>query len=561
MSIYTFPFRIKNIRRVREIVNVLALHGFGFIVESLGLNWLVTLGGHIKGLSRVTSKTHYTLPERLRMVLEDLGPTFVKFGQLLSMRPDLLPKEFIKEFSKLLDEASIVTFDEIESVLRQELGDNWRSNFEFVDEKPFKSASLSQVYRARLKDSREVVIKVQRPKIKDLVRQDLEILTYIAERLTKRVSELRFYNPNGIVRELKKTINRELNFYLEAANTDRMRDFLISFEYIVIPDIIWHLTTTNVLTLEFISGKPLRDIMEDKVGGIDNKLVAERLITAFLKMIFEEGFFHTDPHPGNVLILEGSRIALLDCGQVGVISEQTKRLFSKVLFALVNRQTENIAREMERYWIVEDEEKIDGLREDIDYIIKRYYGLPLMYINISELVNELADVAREHALQAPQDMVLLAKTVATLESECRILDPQLDLISITKPYAHELIKRQTSPKRLYKNLSDFVVSSAELLYELPEQLYFILKKIRKGTLKMEFHHKGLDELIYSIDTSSRRLSLAMIITGLVIGSSFLISANTKPLIFGVSFLGMFGYVISAVLGLWVILSILRGRRW
>ncbi|MGQ9705529.1 MAG: ABC1 kinase family protein [bacterium] len=561
MSIYTFPFRMKNIRRLREIVNILALHGFGFIVDSLGLSWLVTLGGHIKGLSRVASKTRWTLPERVRIVLEDLGPTFVKFGQLLSLRPDLVPKEFIREFSKLLDEASAVPFKEIEIVLIQELGDGWRDNFSFIDEKPFRSASLSQVYRARLKDGRDVVIKVQRPNIRDLVKQDLEILTYIAERLTKRVPELRVYNPTGIVRELKKTISRELNFYLEAANTDRMRDFLISLDYIVIPDIIWHLTTTGVLTLEYISGVSLKELVKKGIEDFNGKLIAQRLINAFLKMIFEEGFFHTDPHPGNVLILEGDRIALLDCGQVAVISEQTKGLFSKVLFALVNRQTENIAREIEKYWIVEDEEKVEGLREDIDYIIKRYYGLPLKYINISELINEIADIAREHALQAPQDVVFLAKTVATLESECRMLDPSLDVILITKPYAYELIKRQSSPKRFYRNFLEFAISSAELLYELPEQLYFILKKIRKGTLKMEFHHKGLDELIYSIDTSSRRLSLAMIITGLVIGSSFLISSNTKPLIFGVSFFGMFGYIISAVLGLWVILSILRGRRW
>jgi len=561
MSIYTFPFRIKNIRRVREIVNILALHGFGFIVESIGLSWLVTFGGRLKYLSRIISKAHYTFPERARMVLEDLGPTFVKFGQLLSVRPDLIPWEFTREFSKLLDEARAVPFEEIEKVLRKELGNDWRSYFESIDENPFKSASLSQVYRARLKDGRDVVVKVQRPGIREIVKHDLDIITYIVERLTKEVPELKTYNLTGIIRELKKTINRELNFFLEAANTDRIRDFLMSLGYIVIPDIVWELTTTSVITLEYIEGRSLKDILNNGCEGIDGKEVAQRLINAFLKMIFEEGFFHTDPHPGNILVTEDGRIVLLDCGQVTVISENTKRIFAKVLYALVNKEAGDVSRQIEKYFIIEDEEKIEGLREDIDYIIKKYYGLPLKYVNISDLGNEIADVAREHHLRVPQDLVLFAKTIATLESECRILDPELDVISITKPYAYELIKRQSSPKQLYRNFLDFAFSSAELLYELPEQLHFILTKIRKGTLKMEFHHRGLDELIYSIDTSSRRLSLAMIITGLVIGSSFLISANTRPLIFGVSFFGMFGYIISAVLGLWVILSILRGRRW
>ena len=561
MSIYTFPFRIKNIRRVREIVNILALHGFGFIVESIGLSWLVTFGGRLKNLSRIISKAHYTFPERARMVFEDLGPTFVKFGQLLSVRPDLIPWEFTREFSKLLDEARAVPFEEIEKVLRKEIGNDWRSYFESIDENPFKSASLSQVYRARLKDGREVVVKVQRPGIREIVKHDLDIIIYIVERLTKEVPELKTYNLTRIIRELKKTINRELNFFLEAANTDRIRDFLMSLGYIVIPDIVWELTTTSVITLEYIEGRSLKDILNNGCEGIDGKEVAQRLINAFLKMIFEEGFFHTDPHPGNILVTEDGRIVLLDCGQVTVISENTKRIFAKVLYALVNKEAGDVSRQIEKYFIIEDEEKIEGLREDIDYIIKKYYGLPLKYVNISDLGNEIADVAREHHLRVPQDLVLFAKTIATLESECRILDPELDVISITKPYAYELIKRQSSSKQLYRNFLDFAFSSAELLYELPEQLHFILTKIRKGTLKMEFHHRGLDELIYSIDTSSRRLSLAMIITGLVIGSSFLISANTRPLIFGVSFFGMFGYIISAVLGLWVILSILRGRRW
>ncbi len=561
MDLFTLRVRMRNIKRIREIVNALALHGFGYIIESSGFGWLIKLGGHIKGLSRIKIQERRPMAERLRMTIEELGPTFIKFGQLLSSRPDILPKDVIREFSKLLDETPPLPFEELENTLKRELGNDYEKRFEYIDKRAYKSASLAQVHRAQLKGGREVVLKILRPGIREQVKQDLEILSYIAERMTRRVPDTRVYNPIGIVRELKKAINRELNFYMEAANTDRMRDFLSDLEYIVIPEVIWELTTTQVLTLEYIEGKSLREIIEEGVNEADGQVIAERLVNAVLKMIFEEGFFHSDPHPGNILVLDDNKIAILDCGQVGIISDSTKDLFSRIMFAIVNREASGIAREMRKFWIITDEEKLDGLEEDIEYLVNRFYGLPLKHINISDLIDEMSDVAREHALKSPRDLILLAKVIAILESEAREIDPEFNVINLTKPFAKKIMMEQISPQRLLKRGQNFITNTLDLLNELPEQLYFILKKVRRGTLKMEFEHKGIDKHILSLNRSLSHLSISMILTGILIGSSLMISAETRPLVYGVSVFGILGYIISAIMGLWMVFSLIRGREW
>jgi len=546
--------------RFREIVNILAKHGFGHLLEALGLKYFVTLGGRIKTVREPTPPEPITLPQRLRMVLEDLGPTFVKFGQLLSTRPDLIPAEFIQEFTKLLDEAAPFPYHQVLEIIKSELGQPPQETFASFTDKPFSSASLAQVHRARLKSGEEVVVKVQRPRIEPQVRADLEILLDLARMVERRMPELRMYNPVGLIEELSFSISRELDFSLEASNTTRLAEMLAEFEGVTVPHIFWDYTTKRILVMEFISGKSIKYFIENPDEEIDREKVATTIIKCFMKQIFEHGFFHSDPHPGNILITPAGEVAIIDCGQMGRLDEGLMDQLVNILLALTNQDFNRAAQEYISIGTFSDELDMRKFKRDINMLVGRYYGVPLRFISMTDIANEVNTVARRNNVILPPELILLIKSVANIESITRKIYPDLDIIELAKPYARELFRKRFSPKNILKRTMYSIQDFSRLMVNLPETLGNILRKVQQGKMRIEFEHRNLEGLIRVLDTASRRLSFSFIIAAFIIGSSMIMTTKIKPLLFGFPIIGILGFLFAGVLGIWLVINIIRSGR-
>jgi len=561
MQIPRFQKTYRNIKRYRQIFSVLLKYGFDDIVERLKLDTIVKFGRKFTRKARTAEQfEHLTTAQRLRMALADLGPTFVKLGQVLSTRPDLVPLDFVKELEKLQDQAPPFSSDEAMKIVSAQLNRPIADIFRSFSEEPIAAASIAQVHRATLLNNQSVAVKIQRPKIKSIIETDIGILYDLAGLVEKYFPESELYDPKGIVNEFAKTIRAELDFVREGRNIDRFRQYFKNDNTIYLPQIYWDYTTSSILTMEYIDGVKVSEIDFSQRQDLDRKIIARYGAKATLKMIFEIGLFHADPHPGNIFVLKNNVLAPLDFGMVGRLDEQTKVYLQNLLSAIVERNIDKIIKIFIDAEVIDETKDTRLLRIDLNDFIDAYYGIPLNQLKIEKLLNDLIEVLRRHRIAVLADVVLMAKALATIESVGRSLDPDFNMMTFVEPYARKLMLQPILPKKQLKEMRQLAQETEELIKILPSELRYILRKVKKGRMNLIFEHRGLERLITEMDRSSNRLAFSLIIAALIVGSSIIVFFDKGLHIFGLSAFGLIGYIIAAILGLWLVIAILRSGK-
>lgn len=552
--------RYKNLNRLRQIVNILIKYGFDYIVKQLGLINLISKGGKILKL-KPSKIAQLPLPVRARLALEELGPTFVKLGQILSTRPDLIPPDYIKELQKLQDKVPPFAYDLVEQIIKRELRADILKIFKSFEQKPFAAASLGQVHQAILENGDKAVVKVQRPDIEKVIETDLDILFHLARLTEKHIPASRLYDPVGIVEEFAKAIRLELDYGTEGRNAERFKKNFEDDKRIYTPKIYWEFSSRCVLTMELIEGIKINNLKElDKIG-YDRKKIAENGAKAFMKQILIDGFFHADPHPGNMLVMKDEIIGFMDFGMMGRLDEEIKEKCVDLLIAILERNPNKIINEILNLGITSQEE-IDtrSLKIDVREMLDQYYDKPLKEIKLGELISQLVEISIKYHIKMPAEFALLGKSLITIEGIGLELDPDFNLAEIAKPYAKDVILERKSPQRLMIKLLNDLSELYNLMILIPRQLSKTLKKMEKGVFKLEFQHRGLENLISALDRSTNRLSYSLILAAIIIGSSLIIQTDKGPHFMGFPVIGVLGFLISGVLGLGLVIMILRSGK-
>ena len=552
--------RYKNINRLRQIVNISIKYGFDYFVKQLGLINLISKGGKILKL-KPSKIAQLPLPIRIRLALEELGPTFVKLGQILSTRPDLIPQNYITELQKLQDKVPPFAYAQVNQMIKRELGTDILKIFKSFEQKPLAAASLGQVHQAILEDGNKTVAKVQRPDIEKVIETDLDILFDLARLTEKHIPASRLYDPVGIAEEFAKAIRLELDYGTEGRNAERFKKNFEGDETIYTPKIYWEFSSRRILTMELIEGIKINNLKElDKVG-YDRKKIAENVAKAFMKQILIDGFFHADPHPGNMLVMKDGIIGFMDFGMMGRLDEEIREKGIDLFIAVLERNPNKIINEMLNLGITSQEE-IDtrSLKIDIKEMLDQYYDKPLKEIILGELISQLVEISIKYHIKMPAEFALLGKSLITIEGIGSELDPDFNLAEIAKPYAKDVILERKSPQRLISKLLNDLSELYNLVILIPRQLSKTLKKMEKGVFKLEFQHRGLENLINALDKSTNRLSYSLILAAIIVGSSLIMQTNKGPLFMGFPVIGILGFLIAGVLGLGLVIIILRSGK-
>lgn len=556
---FRFRPRIRNYGRYREIVTVLARYGFGELVDRMKIRKYFRVGRRLI-LKEPAQLAGLSYAERIRFAMEELGPTFVKLGQVLASRPFLIPPKLVLELSKLQDEVAPCDFEPIKKTIEEEFGKPLSELFRQIAEQPVASASLAQVHLAETIDGDRVAVKVLRPGVREKLSIDMEILRDIAELLERFVPEASQYEPVRQVDEFARVTRREVDFYYEARNIDIFRLNFEGDESIEIPATYRELSTSRVLTMSVVDGiKPSR-IDDLKEAGFDLALVAKRGARIVFKMIFEHRFFHADPHPGNLFILPGNRWAPVDFGMVGQLSESVIDLLSDLVIAASKKDSRGIARVLVTYDLLEDNVDLGLLESDLTELLYRYYRIPLKEINMKSIVDDAFELLDRHRIKLPVTLSLLGKALGTYEEVGRALYPELNMIKEIEPYIRRLTFRKISPKRMTEELLTLVGSLTDFIAEGPWEFRRLVQKTLRGELGLVFRHRGLERLSNDIDRASNRLSFAMITAAIIIGSSLIMTREIGIQFYGIPLLGIIGYIFAGILGVWLIISIIKSGR-
>ena len=542
---------IRNFRRVREIIRVFRKYGFLYLFRRSHFPEQLTLPLFQKEIAKRTPQ------ENLRLAFEELGTTFIKLGQILSTRPDLLPEEYCQELRKLQDQTSPVSFLEIREVVEQEFKKPVGEIFAEFDSVPLASASIAQVHRAVLKDGKKVAVKVQKPGVEEKVISDLEILFYLAN-LADRLTSFAPLTFSEMVTEFQKSLMREIDFLYEAVNARRFRENFSDFEGVYIPRVFDEYTTTRVLTLELIEGFNLSQMAEKGQLQIDGPFLARRGAEAVLKMIFEDGFFHADPHPGNIMIREETgELVFLDFGIVGTVDERTRENMERMLLAVLRKDTERVVDILEDEFLLSPVESPLTLRVDLHEILERYVTANLKEMNISSLVNDFFYLLRKHSLRFPPHLSSLMRALMVVEGTGMMLDPHFTVV----PYLEKALERTFAQRlrweRLSEKVTDYLFDWQKLLANFPDKAQELLEEASRGRIRFQMESEDLKNLNRRLDRVSNRLSLSVILGSLLIGSSLIYISSPRPGAMGI--LGILGFGIAALLGIFLVIEMLRSR--
>ncbi|OHB35138.1 MAG: hypothetical protein A3G70_08395 [Planctomycetes bacterium RIFCSPLOWO2_12_FULL_39_13] len=553
--------KIRDIRRFNQILKILTKHGFGFAIQQLHL------ADHVigRGIIKTRILRRFTEPPesravRLRKVLEELGPTFIKLGQILSVRPDLVPLDLCYELSKLQDRVPPFGYEDVRKQIKESFGSYPDEVFSTFDPIPFAAASLGQAHRAQLKTGENAVVKVQRPDLRKIIETDIDILYSLAYLSNRYMQDVKIFDPISIVDEFSKVITKEIDFTYEAHNIDKFRKNFKDSTTVHIPKVFWDYTKSRVITTEEIIGIRLNDYLNQPHSVEEKKAVAANGANAILQQIFVDGFFHADPHPGNIFILPNNAAAFVDFGIVGRLDEDTRDAVVSLLIAVSMRNTNGILKALEMLGVTFDENSVRDFKRSISDFVERFYDIPLKQVEISTILPQAVELMSKYKLKIPPQFHIMIKAIATMDGVARQLDPEFNTIAHTKPFVERLVHERHDPKRIIKNAVLYSSELLDILKIIPKDAYEIIKKIKMGTLKIEFEHQGLSKLITEMDKSSNRLSFSLVIAALIIGSSLIIIANKGPLIYGFPVLGILGFIFAGILGLWLAVGILRSGR-
>ncbi|MDD3703923.1 MAG: AarF/UbiB family protein [Victivallaceae bacterium] len=555
----------RNLKRYRQIIQVLLKFGFGDILQrlkideyfdDLNLQWL----GGKKHSQPVES---LPLPARVRMACEELGPTFVKLCQVLSTRPDLIPQEYIEEFVKLQDRVPPFLYQDVSRIIQEELGDEPEKIFKEFSAEPIAAASIGQVHRATTHNGEMVVVKVQRPGIREVIEADIEIIGHLTKIAETHIEEFALINPSAIVNEFAAAINKELHYRVEAANARRFNEMAIHNRHVKAPAIFKQYSSDKVLTMEFIDGVRGTDFIKNKaeyLESYDLPLLARNGVTIILEQIFIHGFYHADPHPGNIFLLPGNVICFIDFGMMGRISMEERRYFARLLNSVLNCDDKKILEGCLRFTTSLNTPELDVLQKDIFTLIDENLYLPVDELELNKIFENLMDILKRHQLRLKPDLYLLIKTVMALELLGRELDPKLKIIDCLKPFVRRLRFMSLSPRYLFNKLALPAEDFLEVAGKMPMDAQAVLQQTREGKLKLQLQHLEIGHFGDKFLKASERISCALVLAALIVGSSIICHAQIAPLFFGVSLIGIIGFTMSAILALALLFAVFRRSR-
>jgi ubiquinone biosynthesis protein len=537
-----------HIGRLGEIAQVAARHGFGYLIDGRRGRDAVEGAPTARG-------------RHLREMLDELGPTFVKFGQVLSTRPDIVPPDIISELRGLQDDVRPFPFADVERVVQEELGQSIERLFVEFDEVPLASASIGQVHRAVLPNGRRVAVKVQRPNAPATIESDIQLLDQAARLVVERVHALDFVDTRELVDEFARSIRQELDYRLEARNAEAFHHNFAGHPHVSVPRVYWSYTRPRVLTLEYLEGVQVADIELDAWSLEQRRRLAYLISEAWMTMIFRHGFFHGDPHPANILVLGPERIGLVDFGLAGRLTDRDLSKLTRLFIDAINENVEVLPKRLAELGVRYPREREQEFVSELHAIYARYYGASLREIDPMQVIREAFALIYRMNMRLPTRYVLLDKAVATVGSVGVDLYPDFNVFEVARPYARSLMLERFTPERVLRRANREGWQLAHIARELPYQVHDTLEQIREGQVEIGFVHKGLDEFMHKLDVLANRLVIALVVTGGLIGSSLIgILSNASPLLLGINVISFVGFIFSGVLGMWLLWSVIRSGR-
>jgi ubiquinone biosynthesis protein len=547
----------RHLKRYQQIDRVFFRYGFTDILNRINIAHRLKIPFYKKA-GRSESKLH--LSHRFRLALEELGPTFIKLGQLLSTRSFLLPPKIINELSQLQDQVRPEPFESVKTLIESELGPLDKI-FTMFEPEPIASASIAQAHRAVLPSGESVIVKVQRPNISRLIEADMDILNNLAILIERHIEESRQYEPVAIVAELRKSMMKEVDFKNEGWHIEQFRKNFAGDHSVYIPRVYWSHCTSKILTLEEIKGTKISNTKKLKELHFDLKKIAQTGTRFILKQIFENGFFHADPHPGNIFITDQGKIALIDFGIMGRLDNKLLGEICDFVIATSHQDVDLIIRAFMKAGAVDPAGDTSSLRYDLADFIHKYYALPLDKLEMKTFISEILEITSRHHIRIPSNLFLLIKTLGTYEDLARKIYPEFNFFSEIRPFLKKIILKRTDPSKLSYELVQSARDLYNLLKMLPYEMEMILKRMRRGLFAIELQHRGLDNFILEMERAFNRLSFSLIIAALIVSSSLIMMLNKGPLLFGFPFLGIVGYIFAGILGIGLLLAILRSGKF
>jgi ubiquinone biosynthesis protein len=547
----------RNLGRLSEIAQVAVKHGFGYFFETHRLTDL------LPGRTRVTPDgSPSERGQHLREMLDELGPTFVKFGQLLSTRPDIVPPDILQELQSLQDDVRPFPYADVERVIHEDLELSVEQLFTEFDETPVAAASIGQVHRATLPNGHRVAVKVQRPNAPRQVEADLALLYQAARLARERVRALDFIDARQLVDEFARSIRQELDYRLEARNAETFHHRFSGHPHVRIPRVYWSYTRARVLTLELLEGIQLADLPQDAWTMEERRQLAYLLTETWMTMIFRHGFFHGDPHPANIFVLDdGNVLGLVDFGQVGKLTDDDMSKLTRLFIDAASERVDALPRGLSELGVRYPKEREEQFVAELREMYYRYYGASLAEIDPLQVIKEAFQLIYRLNLRLPTRFVLLDKAIATLGAVGIDLYPDFNVFEVARPYARSLMLERYTPQRMLKRGRAEAIELARIARDMPFQVHDFMEEIRDGQLEVGFVHKGLDEFMRKLDVAFNRLVIALVVVGGLIGSSLIgIFSMKGPQIAGVNFLSFVGFVLSGGLGLWLLWGVLRSGR-
>jgi ubiquinone biosynthesis protein len=550
---------MRDLPRLHEITVVLIRHGFGDLVRRAGVGGVLERAGQVLHWGARGTTEQLTPPQRARLALAELGPTFVKLGQVLATRVDMFPPEWIAEFERLQSDVPPAAFDLMLREMEKALGRSPLEVFQDIEPVPLGSASIAQVHGARLPDGSRVVLKVMRPGIRPKIEADLRILGYLAAMPESEVTEARRFQPVQMVGELGRSLRRELDLALEARTQERFAHSFAGDGAILIPRIFWEYTRESMNVQERVDGIPGNDLAAVDAAGLDRAALARRGADAVLKMILVDGYFHADPHPGNVFYLPGNRIAMIDFGMAGRLNARRQREIVDMLWALARRDAGGIV-EVLLEWVPDGEVDEERLAAEVGDLVFDYERVALKDVRIAAVLQDITGIMRRHAIVLPSDLALLFKALITLEGLGRRLDPHFQLVEHLTPFLARLMRERSRPSALLARGRKRLVELATIAGRMPDDLRQLLREARRGRMKIELDLKRLDHFGHQLDRSANRLTIGVITAALIVGSSIVMTVEGGPTLFGLPLFGLLGFLLAFITGAWLVVSIWRSGR-
>jgi ubiquinone biosynthesis protein len=547
----------RNFKRYRQILSVIFRYGFDDLVERLKIDQYIEIGLQMVSRHKRENVEKLSRAERLRFLVEELGPTFIKLAQILSTRPDLVPADVIKEFEKLQDDVPPFSYAEAKEIIEAELGGNLEYFFSSFDETPLASASIGQVHKAVLGDGTVVAVKVQRPGIKKIIEVDLEIMLHLATLMEKNIEEISFQKPTRVVEEFIRTLERELDYSTEAANMERMSAQFVNDRTIYIPKVYTEYSGSHVLTMEYVDGIKVSETEKLEAAGLNLKTITIRGADFIMKQVFEFGFFHADPHPGNVFVLPDNVVCPIDFGMTGSVDKRQRALFVDIMESMALKDAERCTRLMLELGEYDEEPDIRVFEREVEDFMGKHLFKSLKDIDVARLLQDVLDIATKNKIRVPPVIFLMIKAFAAVEGIARLLYPEFDMVAHAAPFVKKAKLARYSPQKIAENLFTTLSDSLTVLQLLPREVMQIIKLARQNKLTVNMEMRGLDDMLRTLDQVSNRLSFSIIIGALIIGSAYLLAYSTPPLVYGISLIGMLGFCAAAFLGVWLLIAILR----